>query len=232
VTLRRILLIAVIALPLLLAVTTWWVLYTTSGAGFAWARVQGVLGEGVSINEIRGSISGGLELEGFRYAGQGVSVSIARFEAVVEFGVRPLSIRLSDVEAQQVAVDVRPGGEPRPKRRLEERLQQLDLPFDLYVSSLDVDGLALTLGEQARRLDIDRLALAGAWTERVNIERLSATAGERQLALEGTLALRDAGPLEITVALLAGADVSRSPVGSTPAPSAWADSSRGRAVDF
>lgn len=204
-TLRRILLIVVIALPLLLAATAWWALYTTSGAAFLWARVQGALGERVSVAGLEGSLARGLELTGFRYDSEGVSVTVGDFRAIVEIGVRPLAIRISDAEAREVAVDVRPGGEPGPERSLEERLESLVLPVDLYVSSLDVRDLGLSFGEEARRLRIDRLALAGAWTEQVQIERLTITAGERRLTLEGTLALHDAGPLDATVGVAAGA---------------------------
>ncbi len=201
-TLRRVLLLSIVAIPVALAVAAWWALYTTSGARFAWARVQAALGDRVAIEYVDGSLASGLELGGFRYISPVVTVEVGALRAKVGVGLMPLAIHVDQAFAEDVAVEIRPNPAPGPAKSLEERLGRLILPFELHVDALDVQGLAVRAGKATRR--IEQLVLAGSWTETIRIDRLSLAAGERRLQLEGSLGLHGAGPVDATVTLVAG----------------------------
>ncbi|HEX5789271.1 MAG TPA: hypothetical protein VFY03_13900, partial [Woeseiaceae bacterium] len=88
-TLRRALLLVLVAIPLLLAAVWWWTMHTTAGAHFVWDRVAGALGDRLSVESIAGTIGSDLEITGFRYRSGGVTVDVGRFSGTVGFDVRP-----------------------------------------------------------------------------------------------------------------------------------------------
>ena len=194
-SLRRALLVLLVALPLLFAAAWWWATRTSSGTQFVWSRVEHALDGRIAAAAVDGSLASGLEIAEFRYAGQGVTVGISRFAARVRIGLWPLAIHVADAQARAVSVEVR--SKPSPGRRpsLEERLVALVLPFELHVGRLEVFGLHVSPATGSRSIDIEQATLAGAWTDRVVIDELTAVIGERRLGASGTLELRGSGPL-------------------------------------
>lgn len=203
-SLRRALLVLLVALPLLFSAAWWWATRTSSGTQFVWSRVEHALDGRIAAEAVYGSLASGLELAGFRYSDKGVTVEIARFAARVRIGVWPLAIHVADAQAREVSVEVRSRTSPGRRLSLEERLVALVLPFELHVGRLDVLGLHVSPAAGSRSIDLEQASLAGAWTDRVEIEQLTAVIGERRLGASGTLELHGSGPLDAELEFRSG----------------------------
>ncbi len=201
---RRALLVLLVVLPVLFATAWWWATRTSSGTQFVWSQVEHALDGRIAADAVDGSLASGLEIAGFRYSGKGVTVEIARFAARIGIGFWPLAIHVADAEAREVSVEVRkkPSSGPRPS--LEERLAALVLPFELHVGGLEVLGLHVSPAAGSRAIDIEQASLAGAWTDRVEIEQVTAVIGKRRLGASGTLELRGSGPLDAELEFRSG----------------------------
>ncbi len=203
-SLRRAFLILLVVLPLLLAAAWWWATSTGSGTRFVWSQVEHALDGRIATEAVDGSLASGLEMAGFRYSDKGVTVEIARFAARVRIGFWPLAIHVTEAKAREVSVDVRKKPSPGRRPSLEERLAALVLPFELHVGGLEVLGLHVSPAAGSRAIDIEQVSLAGAWTDRVEIEQVTAVIGERRLGASGTLELHGSGPLDAELEFRSG----------------------------
>lgn len=203
-TWRRALLLVLVLLPVVGSAGAWWLLYTTSGARFAWARVDAALGDALAVDAIDGAVASGLRLRGFRYDGEAATVTIADFAARIDVNLLPLALRLGDGAANDVDVVVHAADDPDPPGELADLWTSLDLPFDLDVGSLAVDDLQVVAGREPTTVIVDRVELQGSWGPDANVRHLLLRREDTTLTLAGNLGLRDDGPFEGRLTIDAG----------------------------
>ena len=87
--LRRIIL-SISGLVLLVSCAWLWLMYTTSGARLVVERAASAAG--AEVADVDGAIARGLELQGIRYAGDGIEVTVATLAATFDVGVLPTSV--------------------------------------------------------------------------------------------------------------------------------------------
>ena len=203
-TWRRALLLVLVLLPLVGSAAAWWLLYTTGGARFAWARVDAALGDVLSVESIDGAVASGLRLRGFRYDGDAATVTVADFAARIDVRLLPLGLTLADGVARDADVVVPASDDPERSGELADLWPLLDLPFDLDVDGLSVDDLQVVAGRAPETLRFDRVELRGSWSADVRIQHLLVQRDDVTLTLAGSLGLRDAGPFSGRVSIDAG----------------------------
>ena len=94
--------IRVFAAGVLLVCCAWiWIVYTTSGARFVVERVG--MAAGLEVGAIEGSIARGLDLQGVRFANDGVEVTVASLFAATDIELLPLSVTIAEARARRDA---------------------------------------------------------------------------------------------------------------------------------
>lgn len=188
-TWRRVLLALLLLVPVSLAGSWWWLLHSTSGARFVFSRTSELLNEQLQVDSVDGALASGIDIEGLTYATPALGVTVSGLHAVVDIDLLPLTITLSDVRARDIGVTRTASDSSGEPLSPEELLAKLRLPLLLVVNDATATGVRWQSADSGSPLTIDRLTLAGRWSETIEIERLDASAGTLQAAAAGQLRL-------------------------------------------
>lgn len=186
-TWRRALLGIVLLVPLLLLGAWWWLMHSTSGAGFLFSRASGLLNEQLQAERLQGSLASGLIIEGLEFATPGVAVRVAELHAVAGVDLMPLAVTLSDVRAQDLEITQVGDAPSESATSPEDLLARLRLPLELVVTEAELKGFQWLGRENPEPLVIDHIALAGRWSDKIVIDRLDADIGTLQAGAAGEL---------------------------------------------
>ena len=91
-TLRRALLMLLVAPVVLAAVAWFWLLHTESGARWLWARAEAATGGALTVAGLRGDISSGVELLGIRFVNDAVELGVDDVSLAAGLEVLPLRV--------------------------------------------------------------------------------------------------------------------------------------------
>ena len=181
--LRRIIL-SVSGLLLLVSLAWLWLMHTTSGARLVIDRAASAAG--FEVAAVDGSIARGLELQGIRYAGDGVEVTVATLAATLDISVLPTEIEILDASVNGVRVAIAKGessdGVATDPAGI---LKRLVLPFPLHIEDLRAADIEVALDDYTQV--IDTLALSATWYENIQVHRVAV--GTPQLDADGKAAV-------------------------------------------
>jgi translocation and assembly module TamB len=183
-----------LVLLLLLAGVLYWLLATGSGARFVLARATAATEGRLSVEHAQGTLSGPLLLQGLRWRdpAAGVDARVGR----IQLDITPLALfsRRVDIDALAIAdVDVALVTVPEEPTPPSEPLS-LQAPIDVFLDGLVLQRARVTQdGEPVFALD--RLDLAGAWTQDGAVIRtLALRAPDGRVDLHGTISTQAGYP--------------------------------------
>ena len=171
-------------LPLLLAS---WLVASESGLHWALEQARPRLPGELEVAALSGRILGPLRVDRIRYRDAGLEVAAARAE--LRWNPWALLGGRLDVEALEIealALELPAAGAGTEAAAAPQAPPAIALPLRIRVGRLAIDGADIGRGEQ--RLRLDRVDLAGDWSQRgIEIERLEIGAGEHAARLAGKL---------------------------------------------
>lgn len=188
-------------LLLAMSIAAMWLLHTESGAAWLWARATAALPGQLSATSIKGSISGGLELEEFRFQHPATEASADRLAFVTDLDLMPLGLSIEGLRADGVVVRLLPSSaaaatEPAPS--LRNVFKALRLPLPATVQDLEIRDVRVVDADDGE-LRIDELQLDAALHDELIVEHLSWTSPELQAEVAGALGLAEPFPLRAEV---------------------------------
>jgi translocation and assembly module TamB len=188
----RVLLLGLAVLLLGIVAAVGWLLYTESGASWAWSRAQAALPGQLEAREMRGSVSGGLTFSAPRYSDPAVIVSAAELQLAINLDLLPLAITVVNLRAHDLAVQLQesaPGDEPEAAApALRDIFSSLRLPLRVRVRDLRIADAAVHSGGQPVFV-LDELELDASLHEELSVERLRYVTQPLQATLNGVMQL-------------------------------------------
>ena len=155
-----------------------WVLNTSSGTQWAFARVSGVLGGALQAEHVGGTLAGPLSLTNLRYRDPraGIDVRAAQIDidvALLELVHRTVHVRSAELRGIDVALS-EPTEPTKPSQKTSAPFT-LDAPIDLIIDRFLLhDANVVSRGQPL--VQIDSAAFAGQW--------LGSSVAVRQLDVE------------------------------------------------
>ncbi|MEO8997729.1 MAG: translocation/assembly module TamB domain-containing protein [Rhodanobacter sp.] len=180
--------LALLSILLLLAMTTGWLLGTSSGLRFALARVQAATAGAFRVQHAQGRLIGPLDLAGVRYNdGNGTVVSVAKAHLDLRFWpllAKRVHVLALDVDGVDVALP-----KPTPDNTSPSSPFSLQPPVELILDRVHVGTVKVTRDGQPLFAS-SQLDLAGSWTRHgIELSRLALQAPDGHVDLAGTLAI-------------------------------------------
>ena len=146
-------------------------LHTTSGARLIWSKVEDAASGALSAEDIAGDVTSGLKISGLQYRSEGLSVSIARFNAAIDIDLFPLAVDVVLVRAASVVIEIHgASGDEEEESNTGEILNALVLPLPVRLSDLQAEDIVVNGAGEV--VDIQRLELIALWHEDISIEKL------------------------------------------------------------
>ena len=183
--------IVLACLLLLLCIALWWALRTESGTAFVLARATSALDGRLHIARHDGTVAGPLHLEEVRYtdAASGVEASLQQLD--VDLDVTALlggRVQIRELAASGIDLALTTVAKADEDAPVENPLRA---PIDILVERLALQDATIRQdGETV--LVVDRLDLAGAWTQTgLLVKSLSVRSPDGSIDLNGTLATAD-----------------------------------------
>lgn len=180
--------IALLLILLLLAVTTGWLLGTSSGLRFVLARVQAASDGALHVQHAQGRLIGPLDLAGVRYDdGKGTVANVAKTHLDLRFWLllaRRVHVLVLDVDGVDVVLP-----KSTPDQTPSSGSFSLQPPVELILDRVHVGTVKVTRNGQLLFAS-SQLDLAGSWTQRgIELSRLALQAPDGHVDLAGTLAI-------------------------------------------
>ena len=172
------LLLAILAVPALLAGGAWYgLLHTEAGARWLWAQAERATGGAMAAQDLVGDLASGLSITRFSFATDAVHVSAA-----------------------QLAIDVNVDLMTDPGRQ-PFRIDQLQLPFVLAIARLHLDEASVVSDAGETIAEVDSATLAARWADAIAITDLDVLMPGIGAAGNARLHLRE--PYDLAVGLQA-----------------------------
>ncbi|HSE12955.1 MAG TPA: translocation/assembly module TamB domain-containing protein [Rudaea sp.] len=158
--------IAVAVLVLLGITFSLWLQYTTSGARFALARVQGAMDGKLAIADVGGTLSGPLLLTGVHYRDPKTGVDAKVGTVKVRFALSKLlgsELQFENIDVDNVDIaltTIPPPATPPPSTPLQ---QLLTPPLAIVLDRLQLGHTRIAL-DQTPLFTLDSLELSASWT--------------------------------------------------------------------
>lgn len=188
----RSIILAILAVPLLLAGSAWYgLLHTEPGARWLWAQAEHATGGALTARSISGDLASGLSVSQLAFAADGVHVSAALVTVDADIDLIPLTVSVGAAQVSGLTVELRDTGEQEidPEKQAF-RLDQLQLPFVLAIAELRLDEARVVSDAGATIAAIDSATFAGRWADAIGIENLDlrmpgiGASGEGRLQLD------------------------------------------------
>ena len=160
----------VAALLVVLGGAWFWLLHTTSGAGF----VLGQAGKSVALRvaTVDGSFGGGLLLGDIRFVNESVDVRVAEMSVTVDPGLLPLAVTIQQASARDISIGIlEDAAKDDDDTDVVDTLESLVLPFPVSLDEFRADTISITRGDE--RQAIDSLILEAVWYEDIRVEHFA-----------------------------------------------------------
>ena len=134
-----------------------WLLYSESGARWAWSQAEMATDQALAAASVSGALTPGLQIKGFEYRGRAVAVSIDVAVLEVHVDVFPLAVEIGPARASGASIRLLDDDATTD----ESPNQELELPVPVSVSSLEVLDLAIEGVSDDGDLIVSSALLAG-----------------------------------------------------------------------
>ncbi|HEX2492255.1 MAG TPA: hypothetical protein VHK24_00675, partial [Steroidobacter sp.] len=170
-----------------------WLVRTESGARFTAATVSNVLGAGLEIGAVKGTIAGPLTLSDVHYLNYAAGVDVEIKRLSIDLALTELMHRLVRVRRLElVGVDVLLR-EPQVPRPAQEKARRLTLkpPIDVLLDSLTIVDAQVQRRDQLL-LDLTRASVKAHWTSaELKLERLDLRSPQGEVEFAGRVAQKE-----------------------------------------
>ncbi|HZW59224.1 MAG TPA: hypothetical protein VFE85_02925, partial [Woeseiaceae bacterium] len=187
----RRLLIGLLSLCLAATAATCWLLYTESGARWAWSRVEAALGGRLGAAAVAGTLSQGLTLTGLDYRDASRALSVDQVVIAIDADLFPTrvvvgTLVLDAVVLRDLSVPSAASADGPPPGRV---LAALRLPFPLELRHAAVHGIERVAADGSRSKLLDTLEVSGRLFESLDVDALQLRAPGVEIGLHGGLGL-------------------------------------------
>ncbi len=172
-------------LLLLLAGMMHWLLHTTPGARFLFARMTALLSGEFTVQDIRGDLGSGLDLLGFTYGGSAVSVTAGTIHAQIAFDLLPPAVAIESLRVDQVLI--RSSSGDTEEKSAAEILAGLGSPLPLHFELLEVGRLSIRDDSWERAFEATDLRISALWKDQLELAEVVLQAGGVQFKAAGKL---------------------------------------------
>jgi hypothetical protein len=139
----RRLLFALAILPIMLVMIAggawFWLLYSESGARWAWSQAEIATDGALAAASISGALTPGVQIKGLEYRGGAIAVSIDAAELQVHVDVFPLAVEIGPARATGARIEFSDDG----NTATDAPDRDVELPVPVSVSNLEILDLAI-----------------------------------------------------------------------------------------
>lgn len=164
-----------------------WLLFTESGAEFAWQRIAGAVPGDLRAERVEGALKRRLRLSGVRYQDGDLRVMLDSAELQLDLDLWPLALSVGTLELGELSVDLPPGTEEGGDA--VAALEALALPFPIEFGRLAAGGIRVRDATGASLVEIDKLFATLDWFRSIRIRQLQADLPDLDTRLEGGFGL-------------------------------------------
>jgi translocation and assembly module TamB len=169
-TLRRVLLLLLVAPLLLLAGSWYWLLHTQGGASWAWSVATSAMDGALDADSLSGDLSAGLTVHHLAFSNDSVDVSASAVTAAIDIDVLARSITIEPARAVDMNIALHQNDDSEETAPLTDVLESLQLPVELVFPELLVDDLSIAGLIDADILHIESVALTGRWQDEIHVD--------------------------------------------------------------
>jgi len=189
-----------VALIALLTGAAYWMLHTSSGAGWLWNKVQSLETLDMRSSQATGDLSSGFVIQDMEYRSEYLDLVVHRVE--IEAGVSgwPLSIQVRRLSLQDVEIVTRsteaPAQSAGEDTDIRSTLAGLELPVPLQINDAVLTNIILQQDDQAPLTLAESIRFQAALDERLVVDHLDLLASALETKLQGYLDFRP--PFELS----------------------------------
>jgi len=188
---RRLLLLIPLALVLLAPGTWYWLLHTQSGARFIWGVSVSATDDALSATSVAGDISSGVTVTGLEFRNEKALVVVAAVTATADVDLFPFSVTVTAGRASRLLIErIETVSSTEDPGDLTELLGKLQLPIELNVTDLSVDGVRLN-GFRDEGIDVTSLRVVGRWQHDIALDEIELLMPQATVRGDGSLQLAE-----------------------------------------
>ena len=188
---RRLLLLIPLVLVLLASVAWYWLLHTQSGARYIWGVSVAATDNALSATSVAGDVSSGVTVTGLEFRNEKAFVLVTVVTATADVDLFPLSVTVTTGHASGLLIErIETVSSTEDPGDLTELLGKLQLPIELIVTDLSVDGVRLN-GFRDEGIDVTSLRVAGRWQHNIALDQIELLLAQATVRGDGSLQLAE-----------------------------------------
>jgi len=192
-----------LALVLLLTLSAWWLLRTSSGAAWLWDQVEDAASGSVRSSHVDGDLASGFIVENLEYLSDTVILSVRRVEIEAKPGWWPLAVQVPSLVLRDVKIVTRSAtGQVKDAKGgldIQSTLETLQLPVPVKIHAAEVTNVTIQAGDASPRTLVESLRFSAGLDERLVVNQFELRAADIEANLTGHLALEAPFDLSIDV---------------------------------
>jgi translocation and assembly module TamB len=172
-SLRRILLLLLLAPVLLVAGAGYWLLHTEPGARWLWSQTESATGGALSAASVAGDLGSGVALRGLAFDNEAVDLDIEDIHLTARLRLLPVRVIVERADASGFSLRIMGGDKDEDSETdLHGIFARLKLPLEIVVEQLAIDGAVFEGFGGAEFLNFDSAAISGRWQDSFRLDRL------------------------------------------------------------
>ena len=169
---RRLLLLIPASLIVLAACSWYWLLHTTSGAHWIWARAASATGGALQAQQLQGDLGSGLTIRRLTFSTDSMTLEIREIRLVADLDLVPLQLQISEVVIDDTAVQIFASDAKPQSGDLRNTNDNLALPLSLVIKDVKANSVSLSGLIPDNDIVLTQVSLAGSWHEDIVIDQL------------------------------------------------------------
>lgn len=181
--------ITAVLIALLLSVTAYWMLNTSSGASWLWSRVEGLESFDIRSSRVSGDLASGFVVQDLEYRSTNLDVLARQAEIKAGIAWWPLLIEVERLSVLDVVVLTRSqqdhGSADNGDGDFRDTLAGFELPLPLVIKDGVLSGISIQQDDKPRYALAESVGLKATLHERLEIDRLEIQAARFETKLQG-----------------------------------------------
>ena len=195
---RRFLLPSLATLIVTIAVSWFWLLHTESGMRWLWEQAQEAVPGALNAQSVTGSLRAGVSLHSVDLRMDGVTVSMDKVEAAIDFDVLPLSLEIKTLRVTALQISLFPGNASEdPPTDPRQVLESLALPIRLVLTDAQINDVTIAGLIEDRVIHLREVELRAELKDQLQIEYLRVAMAGGSAEIMASMDLRQPVSLDI-----------------------------------
>lgn len=196
---RRFLLPSLATLIVTIAVSWFWLLHTESGMRWLWEQAQEAVPGALNAQSVTGSLRAGVSLHSVDLRMDGVTVSMDKVEAAIDFDVLPLSLEIKTLRVTALQISLFPGNASEdPPTDPRQVLESLALPIRLVLTDAQINDVTIAGLIEDRVIHLREVELRAELKDQLQIEYLRVAMAGGSAEIMASMDLRQPFSLDIS----------------------------------